>query len=431
LLPECSNSVNTPNHEVSELLKPTGVMRSLARNRASLGAVAGGLVAQAMLVISGPATARLLGVAGRGRLALLIIIVSITGQIAALGLPTAVAYATSSSRVPAVQLLQLLSRAWVSLCLIAATVAGTIAFLVSRVDQSSSGWVEALLAGILVVSNMSFALMFGCLQGERRFGSTNWLIIVNASLPAVILFALLVLVHHTSVRVVLGTLLVANATACILSAYLVMARARRPNVKTCVTVRSLARFGLAALPAANAPLETLSLDQAAVGAILTRPQLGLYAVAAAFDNLPSILVSTYGTVALTRITAETDLAARRHLIRRTAVGAAFIAGGASLFAEVIVGWLLPAAFGTSFSPAIPVARVLIVAGFFLSFRRILVIFLQAAGRPGRTAPGEAIALATLALAAVILVPLLGLIGAACALILAALVADAYLLWMLR
>jgi O-antigen/teichoic acid export membrane protein len=406
-------------------------MRNLARNRASVVAVAGGLVAQAMLVVSGPATARLLGVTDRGRLALLVIIVSITSQVVALGLPTAVAYVTSTSGISALQVVRLLARTWATLCLVAATIAGTVAFLVSRSDPSSAGWQEALLAAVLVVSTMCFGLMFACLQGERRFAFTNWLLIVNSSLPAVVLFVLLMLVHHTSVSVVFSTLVLANVAASSLGAYFVIARPMGASVKTGVTVQSLLRYGLAALPAANAPLETLSLDQAAVGAILPRQQLGLYAVAAAFDNLPSILIYAYGTVALTRVTAETDLIARRSLIRRTAVRAALIAAAASLFAEAIVGWLLPLAFGASFAPAIPVARVLIVAGFLLSCRRILVIFLQAAGRPGRTAVGEVIALVALAAAAAILVPPIGLMGAAFALIFAATVANAYLLWMLR
>jgi O-antigen/teichoic acid export membrane protein len=417
--------------EVSGHLRPKGAMRVLGRNRAVLGTLGGYLLAQATLVISGPATARLLGVAGRGRLALLVIIVSITGQVAALGLPTAVAYVTSSSGIPAVQVLHLLARTWTKLCFAGAIVAGAVALLVSRVDQSSSGWPEALLAAAFVVSSMCFALVFACLQGERRFAPMNWLLIANASLSAIVLLTLWVLVHQTSVRVVFGTLVLTNVIASTLGGYLVIGRSHGPNVTPLVTVRSLLRFGVAALPAANAPLETLSLDQAAVGAILPRQQLGLYAVAAAFDNLPSILISAFGTVALTRITAEKDLTARRHRIRRTAAVAALIAGGATVFAESIVGWLLPLAFGTSFAAAIPAARVLIVAGFLLSFRRILVVFHQAAGRPGRTAPGEAIALVTLVLAAAILVPLLGLIGAGCALILAALIANAYLLWMLR
>lgn len=406
-------------------------MRAVARNRASVGAVAGGLVAQAMLVVSGPATARLLGVADRGRLALLVIIVSITSQVLALGLPTAVAYVTSASDISALQVVRLLAKTWAGLCLVAASVVATVVFLVSRSDPSSSSWQAALLAAILVVSNMCFALMFGCLQGERRFASTNWLLIVNASLPAIVLFVLLLLVHHTSVSVVFSTLVLANVAASTLGACFVIARPMGVSVRIEVTVQSLLRYGLAALPAANAPLETLSLDQAAVGAILPRQQLGLYAVASAFDNLPTILIYAYGTVALTRVAAEADLTARRRLIRRTAVGAVLIAAAASIFAEAIVGWLLPLAFGSSFAPAVPVARVLIVAGFLLSCRRILVVFLQAAGRPGRTAIGELLALVTLAGAAAILVPLIGLMGAAFALILAASVADAYLLLMLR
>jgi O-antigen/teichoic acid export membrane protein len=406
-------------------------VRTRGGSRASLGALSGSLAAQGLLVISGPATARLLGVTDRGRLALLVIIVTITSQVAALGLPTAVAYTASTSGASAVQILQILARTWASLCLAAAIIAATVSYLVSRSDQSTLGWLEPLLAALYVVSFMSFALMFGCLQGERRFTPMNWLRIVNAAFSAIALFTLWAVVHHTSVNVVFGTLVLGNVTACALGIYLVFAHEAAFRVMDGVSVTSLLRFGVAAMPAANAPLETLSLDQAVVGAILPRAQLGLYVVAAAFDNLPSILMNAYGTIAMPRIAAETSLTVRRNLIRRTAVRAVCIAGGAALFAEAIVSWLLPFAFGGNFSPAIPVARVLIVAGFLLSLRRILVVFLQAAGRPGRTAGGEVIALAALVIFAVLLVPLLGLIGAAIALILAAVIADSYLLWMLK
>lgn len=406
------------------------VKRTIAGGRASLGALAGSLIGQAMLVISGPATARLLGVSDRGRLALLVIVVTITSQVGALGLPTSVAYFTSSLGIPAIQVLRLLTKTWLILCAGAAATAATIAFLVSGTGQVGSGWLDALLAAVYVVSFMTYALMFGCLQGERRFTSLNWLRVIYSSISAAVLFTLLAVIHRTSVPVVFGTLIAANVLACGLGMYLVIRRSIARDTKTVITISALLRFGLAALPAANAPLESLSLDQAAVGALLPRQQLGLYVVAAAFDNLPSILMNSYGSVALTRITAERDSAARRHVIRRTAVGAAWIAGGASLFAEGIVGWLLPAAFGADYTAAVPVARVLILAGFLLSYRRILIVLLQAAGRPGQTAVGEMMGLGILVVGAFTLVPLFGLVGAAYALILAAIVADIYLLWKL-
>ena len=304
-------------------------------------------------------------------------------------------------------------------------------FFVSLADRVGSTWINSALSGIYVISFMSFALLFGCLQGEQRFTSLNWLRIVNPTLSAIALFTLLVLAHHAPVSGVFGILVLGNVVACALGGYLVRARKAGRQEATGVTTRSLLRYGLAAMPAANAPLETLSLDQAAVGALLPRPQLGLYVVAAAFDNLASILITAYGSIALPRITGEPDPIARRRFVRRTAIGAAWIATAASVFAELIVGWLLPLAFGDSFAAAIPVARVLIVAGLLLSFRRILVVLLQAAGRPGRTAAGELIALGALAVTAVVLVPLFGMVGAACALIFAAVVANAYLIWMLR
>ncbi len=94
-------------------------------------------------------------------------------------------------------------------------------------------------------------------------------------------------------------------------------------------------------------------------------------------------------------------------------------------------WLLPFAFGASFAPAVSAARILIVAGFFLSIRRILVVFLQAVGRPGHTGYGELAALAVLVAFALLLVPPLGIVGAGFALLLAAGASDAYLLIALR
>ena len=202
----CHNAPTRWTHPLSEvdgLLTPRGLILALGRDRASLGALGGSLVAQATLVVSGPATARLLGVTGRGRLALFVIIVSVTSQVAAIGLPTAVAYATSSSGISAAQLLRVLARPWIGLCLVAATVAGAAAFVVSRADHSSSGWLESALAITYVVAAMNFTLVFACLQGERRFVPMNWLRIAVPCITAILLLALWGLAHHVSVRVVL------------------------------------------------------------------------------------------------------------------------------------------------------------------------------------------------------------------------------------
>ena len=61
-----------------------------------LGSLASSVFSQGMLLLSGPASARLLGVTGRGEYALLVIIVTLGSFFGAAGLPTAVTYALAS-----------------------------------------------------------------------------------------------------------------------------------------------------------------------------------------------------------------------------------------------------------------------------------------------------------------------------------------------
>src|ERR1700720_2947848 len=103
--------------------------RSYFRNRHSLGALSAGLFGQATLVVSGPVTARLLGVTGRGNLGILAIVLTLSSQLGAAGLPTAVPYRIPMRRIAAGAVLSAVGPTWVSLCVVAGLVGavGTIA----------------------------------------------------------------------------------------------------------------------------------------------------------------------------------------------------------------------------------------------------------------------------------------------------------------
>ena len=75
-------------------------------------------------------------------------------------------------------------------------------------------------------------------------------------------------------------------------------------------------------------------------------------------------------------------------------------------------------FGGSFEGATNVARILLVAGAVLSTNRVLAAILQARGRPLVAAEGEFIGLIVTVGALATLLPLLGLVGAALASLLA-------------
>ena len=368
---------------------------------------------------------------GRGELAILAIVFTLSSQLGAAGLPTAVTYTIAVRRVSARVVLSAMAPTWVGLCAAAAMVGAAVTVAVAR-SGSSSVWLDAPLVATWVISAMTYSLAFACLQGEGRFRSLNWIRIVPGTVSAAGLLSLLLVVHRAAVPAVLSVTVFSSVLSCLIAARLAFgAHSSNSEGTVPVRVRQLFRYGVASIVGTSAPIDSFSIDQVIVSVMLSRSQLGLYAVGGAFNNLPSVLVSSLGTIALPRIAGETPENARRHLIKRTAIAAALIAGCTTLFAEVIVAWLLPLAFGASFAPAIPAARVLIIAGFFLSIRRILVIFLQAVGRPGHTGVGEVVALGVLVISAVLLVPPLGLIGASTALVLAAGTSDAYLWLALR
>jgi O-antigen/teichoic acid export membrane protein len=411
---------------------PAPCVRNLRRNRAALGALAASLASQGILVVSGLATARLLGVTGRGELAILIVVATIAGQLGAAGLPTAVAYTLAGGQVSAHSVLRMLARTWVVLCVTAGAASGGAVVLISQGTRSASVvWVQAALVAVWVVSLMNGQLLIACLQGERRFRSFNLLRPLPTGVSAAALLCLLLFFHNATVSTVLAILVAASVMGCAVGSYVVVRGRKSESTPATLSVHSLLRYGLASFVGANAPLESLSVDQAAVGLLLSRQQLGLYVVGTAFNNLPSLLVFGLGTVALPEVTSERDPAARRRLMRDTAAAAIFVAAVATLGAELVVAPLLPFVFGSGFAGAIPVARVLIIAGFFLSLRRLLVVFLQADSRPGQTSVGEFVAFTTLVLLAVVLVPRLGIMGAGVALVVAALVADLYLVLALR
>jgi O-antigen/teichoic acid export membrane protein len=405
--------------------------RSYFRNRHSLGALTAGLFGQATLVVSGPATARLLGVTGRGELAILAIVAMLSSQLGAAGLPTAVAYTVAMRRIPARTVLSAMASTWIGLCIVAGLVGAAVTVVVGHSD-SPSVWLDALLVATWVISGMTANLALACFQGESRFRTLNWVRPISSTLSAAALLCLWLIAHRAAVSTVLAVIVVANLLACLIAARLALtAPPTSLQGSAPVRVRPLIRYGLASIAGASAPIDSLSIDQAIVSVMVARGQLGLYVVAGAFNTLPSVLVSSLGTIALPRIAGEPQPTARRRAMRRTATFAVLIAACTTLLAELVVAWLLPFAFGANFAPAVPAARILIVAGFLLSVRRILVIFLQALGRPGHTGVGEAAALCVLGIFALVLIPPLGIVGASIALLLAAGASDVYLCLALR
>lgn len=400
------------------------------RGNPSVGSLAASLLGQATLVVSGPASARLLGVSGRGEFALLLIVAVLASQLGAAGVPAATAFTLASNGEPARGLIARIAAAFSWQCAVAAT--ATIAAVVLIVGDHTPLliWLEASLTAIWVATSMIWQLIMGCLQGEQRYKAMNSLRSTPALATAVGLGTCYLVTRHTGVLTILSITVIATVTTCAIAIWVFVSGAPAAS-RSPTSYRTLLRYGVRSIAGTSAPLESFSIDQALVGLLLTRRDLGLYAVASSFNNFPSIITAGLGTIAFPRIAAERSTPNKLRLLRVAAAEAIALAAATTIATEAVVGFVLPIAFGEAYAPATQAARILILAGFLFAVRRTLVAFLNAIARPGSGSVGEAISLVVLGLCAIALVPPMKLTGAALALLLAALIGDLYLAVMLR
>lgn len=398
-------------------------------SRAAIGSVATGAGLQLITVATGVIAARLLGVDDRGRLALLWVVTLLAGQLGTLGLHAAVAYAISAGEAPAHVLSRL--RPVVLWMLAGAPVVQVLVLLAVVGDWDRDMRVAA--ASTLVVSPVLvvWLIALGVAQGTQRYRALQR----NRILQPLIYVVGLVLTVATGT----GDLPVVTAAW---SATMVFAgafawrdctggwRLRRVDAAgetsaSLPTTRSMVSFGLRGMLGTFGASEHFMLDQLLVGAFLPARQLGLYAVAAAFANLPRFVGQSIGFVAYPQVAAAARDDRPRVLMRYltysvavlTPIGVALVAGA---------GIALPFFFGDDFKDASGVASLLILASLTQALRRVLTEASRGLGSGGPGAVSELVFTVGLVAAAIPLMAVDGAQGAALASLIAGLAAMATL-----
>ena len=188
------------------------------------------------------------------------------------------------------------------------------------------------------------------------------------------------------------------------------------------SVGEVRSFGRRALLGATSPIETFHLDQAAVALFLAPISLGYYVVAVAFTNLPRFIGQAIGLV------ANPYVARRRGQDDAIRMMWKFTFAGAAVLAPLIVALWLSAPvlveffFGEEFSESIGVVRILLVGSLFYGIRRVLSDAARGAGYPLAGSIAEVLSVGAAIALFPILIPWLGLDGAAYALLAASVVA---------
>lgn len=330
---------------------------------------------------------RLLGVEGRGEAAFVFAAVLLVSQVGPWGLPQAWTYVIALGRVDPRALLDTYLRGYLRECLVVAVLGAVgLVALARSSDALSSPVREGIIAFAAIAVIMIAILVLACLQGAQRF---NALAVLQAvpGLGYTTSIVLLALFGHATVELILTLNFSGWAVVAVAGMWL-LRRVPRTNDGDVPALHTIKTFGRRALVSASAPIDNLGIDQLAVGLLLSHHALGLYVIGLAFESGPVLVLIALSSVCTPTVASLRDPAERRaYCLRWLAIGAS-VGVAAVAFTQVAIEPLLVPAFGAEASPAVPVARILVVAGLFLGLRRITNGMLQGCGRPTQATAAE-------------------------------------------
>jgi O-antigen/teichoic acid export membrane protein len=372
--------------------------RRLARVTASMTSVNAVIMVAAL--VTGPLLARALGPAGRGDLAAILVPFSLAPLILHLGLGVHGAREAARGK----DLDTLLG----SLCA-AALVVGVLGALagvpLAAVLADGRGAVHDYLVvafGLLPIGLVGTVLV-SLNSGLERWG----VVIASRLIPPVSAVAAMTVLYFAGALTVQSAAIVSFVGGVASTLVLLgVLRGRRFRFDPSV-IRSGLPFGMKAWVGSLANLTNARLDQLLMIPLVSARQLGLYAVAVSLAGFSGALTAGLGPPLFTRVASgESELAARALRVTLALVGATTaIVGAATPF-------LIDFLFGSSFSDAVLMAWILLVAGVPLAGASVMAVALTAAGRAGTPAVAETVALVATVGGLLLLLRPLGGVGAA-------------------
>ena len=370
---------------------------------------------QLALLVSGPLVVRLVGVAGRGELALVWAVVLLVAQVAVLGIHDAVAFYVARHRVDSAALVRAQAPYFVRLVGIGAVLSCAVVLLLRGEGRElSHPYVEASLAALGVAAVMASMLLMAGLKGEQRFTVLARLQLLPGVFYAVAV-ALMFGLTVRSVPLLLASAVLGWVAVVPVAARLLVVRREVPAAAPLPDAAEVRRFGRRSMLVNAAPIDNLGLDQLMVGLVLGQTALGFYVIGFAFETAPVLLLVSLGGYVGTRVAvlpaAEQAAFARRWLLRGLAIGVA-----TCVAIQVVLQPVLVFAFGQPAAGAEATARIFVLAGIFLGLRRLGGAILLGLGMPTESTRAELVGFAVMVIGVPLGGAIAGVEGATCALV---------------
>lgn len=158
----------------------------------------------------------------------------------------------------------------------------------------------------------------------------------------------------------------------------------------------------------------LNLDQVLMAAFLPSNQLGLYVVAVSTAGLGKVLSQAVQTVITPHIARQASQSAKLNILTSSFRIYWMVSMMVSLSIALILPMIIPVAFGKQFIDSIFPAEILLFGTFLLGAKEVLVSGAQALGDPWLGSQAQLVALIVTIVALSLLLPSLGIVGAAIA-----------------
>lgn len=352
-------------------------------------------------LLTGPITARALGVDGRGELAAITAVLTMGPWLLDIGLSQWLARERALGR-PRSELLGAAVPVAFAFALIGAISAVPLSHALGGGRETVTTFLQIGL--FLMPVSVLLHMLVGLAIGESRWTLFGVSRLTGSFLPAAAIIVL----------ALLGDLSVASAAMSFLVGGLVA------NLLLLRTIRGAGRLrfdrqrSLAATSfGAKCWLTTVAgsannrLDQVLMAGLVASRELGLYAVAVTLASVTYSLAVAVGGALFPRVAGGDSLLAARSC--RITVVVVFACGAALAAASPL---LIPFVFGSDFQAATTMAVVLLAAGVPLALGTVLGSALSAANDPAAAMRAEVVALGLTVPALVVLLPVYGGTGAA-------------------
>jgi O-antigen/teichoic acid export membrane protein len=384
------------------------------RYKVLFGNIFARLAALVSLALATLLVARTGGPAAVGVYVLLRVLPSLIGVLCAAGLPGSVAYFRAGPhrddpRLP----FTLVSIAF------AGGAAGAVGWVAASAllerglfPDLSLGLV--MLSGALVLTRVLVATAKSCSQGSDDLRGANRVIITEEFNFLPVYGLIWVAGGRGFSAVVVGLLLSDLLTLSLAWGRLIR---RRFFANAAAPSRDLARvvigYGIRAQLGGLISLMNLRLDFILLSVLTGPAVLGVYAVASKFAELVRIPGMSLTYVLYPRFAREGSVEAARNA-RRLIPQAGLFTAAAVVPLWLAVGFVIPAIYGSQFSPAVVPARIILLGLVLDGVGGVITGFLYGVGRPGLNSWAMAVGLAATVILDVALIPPFGAVGAAVA-----------------